>query len=211
MFSSTPAGAAPPPRRRHALGMPAGSIRALLALGILGLLWLLVFVSPEQKLPQTFIYLQMLMLLAIAHFFTAHGRTIKGASEERSPLGLPGGTIRLLILVGYGGQAYYLWHHQREFDLPAQGPFLLLLALLGTMFLLGHVWSWLILGLSGGQRPPWMADIEAWLALLALICMVIAAFIHLINPTLPDYLRSDGLYLMVIMSAIVGFYFGARS
>ena len=67
----------PPGYQRHALGLPAGSIRAMLALGILGLLWLLVLrYDDNHKLPVEFVYLQFLMLLMLASYLTAHGKTI---------------------------------------------------------------------------------------------------------------------------------------
>src|SRR5262245_49493836 len=69
---------------RHALGLPAGSVRALLAFGALIYLWILVL-SPgrdgegplaAREASQAFIYLQFLMVLILAHYFTAHGRSI---------------------------------------------------------------------------------------------------------------------------------------
>src|SRR5436305_1100164 len=105
MFGNTPATTAPPPR--HAFALPAASIRALLALGVLGYLWLLVvrkdgLANKEASL--AFIYLQALMLLILAHFFTAHNSTIGSrVSGGRSPLGLPSGSIRILLVAGYLG------------------------------------------------------------------------------------------------------------
>src|SRR5262249_40544972 len=104
------------PPRRHALGLPAGSIRALLAFGVLALLWALLLNYVRQKgegadlpkLPVDFIYLQYLMILILAHFFTAHGHTIGPKVSTGSPLGLPRGSIRFLLLLGVLGLAYYL-------------------------------------------------------------------------------------------------------
>jgi hypothetical protein len=196
---------------RHALGLPAGSVRALLALSVLGLLWAMVFTAPDKALPNSFVYLQILMLLILAQFFTSHGKNIRREERERSPLGLPGGTIRLLLLAGYGGLAYFLWHTQRAFEPVPTGPIFFLLALVGSAFLVGHVWAWLVKALSGGKPPYWLSDIEAWLALLAVICLIVLFFVHLVNLTLPETLRSEALPVQVILDAIVGFYFGARS
>src|SRR6516165_7004695 len=97
----TAGGPAPRPRpTRHALGLPAGSVRALLAIGILAMLWLLVLrpgtageegkvISGEAGL--VFVYLNMLMILVLVHFFTAHGKTIGPQVSDKSPLGLPSG------------------------------------------------------------------------------------------------------------------------
>src|SRR4051812_32540137 len=79
MFGRSPSAAPPPVQTRHALGLPAGSVRALLAFGILGLSWLLVWrysTASDTKLPLEFIYLQYLGVLILAHFFAAHGGSI---------------------------------------------------------------------------------------------------------------------------------------
>ena len=62
-----------PVRRRHALGLPAGSVRALLAFMVLAVLWLLALygLTPSGQVPLTFIYLQYVMILILAHFFAA--------------------------------------------------------------------------------------------------------------------------------------------
>jgi len=73
-----------PPQRRHALGLPAGSIRALLGLGVLGMLWLLALTSRSHQLPEVFTYLMLLMILILAHYFAAHGKTVGRAVSERS-------------------------------------------------------------------------------------------------------------------------------
>src|SRR5260370_37946074 len=73
--------------RRHALGLPAGSVRALLAFMVLGLLWALAYSAQEKDLPVTFVYLQYLMVLILAHYFAAHGSSIGGQTHTRSPLG----------------------------------------------------------------------------------------------------------------------------
>src|SRR5258708_35691478 len=91
---------------RHPLGLPAGSIRALLTFIVLGLVWaLMVF---QKDIP---LYLFYLMFLIVGSFFAAHGRSIAGpASGSASPLHLPRGTLRGLIILGCaavrGGRFY---------------------------------------------------------------------------------------------------------
>src|SRR5258708_7243480 len=140
MFGNKPA-ASPPVYQRHALGLPAGSVRAILALGILGLLWLFVLqYNDTQKLPLEFIYLEYLMLLMLASYFTAHGKTIGTQVSTRSPLGLPSGVVRVLLIAGYLGLAAYMWVYNRYyFDKPVEGPPVLLILLLLRSFFLGHV------------------------------------------------------------------------
>src|SRR5207245_7319491 len=106
---SMPPAAVAPQYRRHALGLPAGSIRALLAFLVLAVLWLLALFANRAEgetyatrpLPLAFVYLQYVMILILAHFFAAHGSTIGRHVSPSSPLHLPSGTVRFLLLVGY--------------------------------------------------------------------------------------------------------------
>jgi hypothetical protein len=208
------------PPRRHALGLPAGSIRAVLALAVLGLLWLVVlFPLPGQaealghrKMDLVFVYLQMLMVLILAHFFTAHGGSIQSHPEAASPLGLPRGSVRFLLLAGYLGLTYYLWHNHLSFDYPPQAEFLLLLALLLSAFFLGHIITGLVLRMSGGTLPYGFQDFQAWIALLALLGLGAILVVQLfINPTLAEPQRLTMQWVEEGLAALVGFYFGARS
>jgi hypothetical protein len=217
-MSYAPAPAPVTPPRRHALGLPAGSVRALLALAVLGLLWLLALRPvlgknlADVKLPLEFIYLQMLMVLILAHFFTAHGGSIGADPAGRSPLGLPRGSVRFLLLAGYLGLAAYLWHNNLDFEIPTRGPFLLLLTLLISAFFLGHVVTGIVLRMSGGVLPPAFQDIQAWVALLAILALAIVFVVQVfINPGLEPGKRIESPVLEAILAALVGFYFGARS
>jgi hypothetical protein len=196
--------------RRHALGLPAGSIRALLALGVLGLLWGLALKFPHE-LPKSFIYLLFLMLLILAHYFAAHGKSV-GQSQERSALGLPRGSIRFLLMAGFLGLAYYLYHTDTQFELPASGPFFFLIALLLSGFFVGYVLTSLMTLLGGGRLPAWFQDMQAWFALLGLLGLLILVIVYvIINPSVEPPARLSVDQLEAFLAAIVGFYFGARS
>jgi hypothetical protein len=199
--------------QRHALGLPAGSVRAILALGILGLLWLFVLqYNDTQKLPLEFIYLEYLMLLMLASYFTAHGKTIGTQVSTRSPLGLPSGVVRVLLIAGYLGLAAYMWVYNRYyFDKPVEGPPVLLILLLLSSFFLGHVLTGIVRWLSGAALPAAYQDIQAWVAILALFMMAGLAMYHLfIRPTLTTPYDVP-VPVEATLAAIVGFYFGARS
>jgi hypothetical protein len=204
----------PPPR--HALGLPAGSIRALLALGVLGYLWLLVLFPAKEELAQqqasqAFIYLQFLMVLIIAHFFTAHGHTI-GGPQGRSPLGLPRGSVRLLLLAGYLGLAYYMYSTRPSFELPKTGPVIMLLTVLLTAFFLGHVITLVVRTICFGRLPAWFQDVQAWFALLGLLLLGVVVIVRMvINKSLPTEQQLDLDTTEAILAGVVGFYFGARS
>src|SRR5436190_1513765 len=83
---------------RHPLGLPPGSVRAVLALMIAGLFWLLLALPDEypEKVP-LFIYV---LLGLVFLFFGSHGHTIGHHITGHSPLYLPRGILRgSLILV----------------------------------------------------------------------------------------------------------------
>jgi hypothetical protein len=210
----------PATQHRHALGMPAGSIRAILALGVLGYLWILALVPgkdgkpilTDQRASQAFIYLQVLMVLILASFFVSHGRTIGGHASAGAPLGMPRGSLRLLLLAGYFGLAYYLYTTQPAFQVPETGPVLLMLAVLLTAFILGHLLTGLVLRVTGGLLPAWFQDIQAWFALIGLLLLGIVVIVRLvINITLPLEQQVDPNLVETVLAAIVGFYFGARA
>jgi hypothetical protein len=209
----------PAPAPRHALGLPAGSIRALLALSVLGLLWLLALrplpgqpgAPYEIQLPTAFMDLQILMVLILAHYFAAHGNTIRAGGTGHSPLGLPRGSIRFLLLAGYLGLAGFLYHKQATFEYPSTSAVLLLLVLVSGFFL-GHVLTGAVRTLAGGVLPYWFQDVQAWVALLATLCMgVLLIIVLFINPSLPLEAQISPQWVEAVLAALVSFYFGARS
>ena len=209
-----------PQFQRHALGLPAGSIRALLAIGVLAYLWVLVLIPGkegkgllvEKEASQAFIYLQFLMVLILAHFFTAHGKTIGSQVSRGSPLGLPSGSVRLLLLAGYLGLSYYLYTTKPTFAMPESGPVLLLLAILLSAFFVGYWVTAIVRGLFGGWLPAWFQDIQAWFALMGLLLLGIIVMVRLvINPGLQQQTQIDLGTMEAILAGVVGFYFGARS
>jgi hypothetical protein len=214
MFNKAPAATNPGPPLRHALGLPAGSVRAILALSILGLLWLIVYKyhGPGTTLPVVFIYLQILMVLILAHYFSAHGHTIGSNVSARSPLGLPGGSVRLLLLLGYGGLTYFLYQNQADFELPPKENFLMLIALVLGGFFLGHYLTMFVKAISFGTLPYWFQDLQAWIALLAMIALSGLVVIHMfINPSVSPEQQVGSLPLDTVLAALVGFYFGSRT
>src|SRR5262249_30393251 len=152
---------------RHALGLPAGSIRALLGLSVLASLWMLALRSPD-KLPPAFIYLMFLMVFIIVHYLTAHSRTQGTTVSRRHALGLPRGTVRLLLLVGFLGLLVFLWKNSAQLELVQSDLLFQLIALLLAGFVVGYLLTGLFRA-PGGELPAWLQDVQAWLALLAAI------------------------------------------
>jgi hypothetical protein len=203
--------------RRHALGLPAGSIRALLSLLVVGLICVLMLLSPLNNrviaIPPYLIYL---VFIALGHFYAAHGHSIARPDvDEASPLYLPRGFVRLFILgLLVATITWEFWKDAEGFkdqlvasmkELPDQ-PYLPIVLLGG--FFLGIIIHMLV---GRERRTYWFEDFEAWVALLAVLGLFIDAMIYLvINPTLKDDpLSSSGLQAFV--AALVAFYFGARS
>lgn len=206
---------------RHAFGLPAGSIRALLTFMVLALVWGLMILQKE--IP---IYLQYLMFMILGHYFASHHKTIQPTDErEWSPLFLPRGLIRVLIFLGFAGVMGYLIFANRDNldgliddlkmkDDRTQSIFMPVLLVLG--FFIGLVVGRFgkMIGGSGGQ-PGWYQDIQAWLVLMATLGLAVGIIIELvINPSLEAKGNATiGLpkHLNHILAAFVGFYFGARS
>jgi hypothetical protein len=210
------------PAVRHPLGLPAGSVRALLALMVLGLIWALLVLQDIRSINPPPIFLYYLMLLILGHFFAAHGHTIAGpGSAQPSPLHLPRGVVRTLLFLGFVGVFAWRYYQDRNldklFDLkqPELGnvPYLPFL-IVGTFFLgilLGKLVRWMQRG--SNVAPYWFPDILAWLALLAVIGLVIEVLILVvINPGLPPDKQIGGLPgLEIPLAAVISFYFGLRS
>jgi hypothetical protein len=199
---------------RHPLGLPAGSVRALLTFMILGLIWALLLL-PEEKQIKVPLYLYYLMFLILGHFFAAHGHSIANpATSTASPLYLPRGTLRTLIIVGFLGVLGYRYYLHRNIEdllnarepLLAQ-PYLPLVILTGFFvgILLGRLFSRTL-------GAPWFQDILAWVALLAALGLGAEVIIQLvINPSLEPDRRLDLHEWHLVLCAIISFYFGARS
>ena len=200
------------PVRRHALGLPAGSIRAAQILVIAALTSALILNSRDIPIPAYLIYL---LFLILGHFYAAHGTTIASRqSGQASPLHLPAGSVRLVVVLLLGGAIGWKMtqnpdglHKQfvDSLNLLKDQPYLPVL-ILGAFFV-GVV----LRAIVGRTNPPqWLQDFEAWVSLLALIGLGVAVVIHLIvNPSLEEDLRLptwEG-----ILGAVIAFYFGERS
>lgn len=207
-------------RQRHPLGLPAGSVRALLGLTTLALLWVLAWSfrpgaqgePGATKMPLEFIYLQLLMLLILVHYFVAHGKTLGRATSDSSALWLPPGTVRFVLLAGYLGLAAFLYYNHSEYgNLPvASVPLLVGVLLLG--FWLGHFTTSVVRAMSGEQLPYWYQDIQAWFALIAMIVLTTVIIIHVfINPNVDETMAVRSDLMEAILAGLVGWYYGARS
>jgi hypothetical protein len=195
---------------RHPLGMPSGSVRSILTLLVVALFCgvLLVPARAADPIPPYLIYL---LFLSLGHLFAVHAHA---PAQDPAPLHFPRGLLRLLIIAAVAGTLAWKiysdragmltrWHATMN-ELGAQ--WLLPLLLLGGFFV-GSLLHPLI-----GRDNPSVAiqDLQAWLALIAIIGLCIAAVVHIIIEASTPQPVSHSLWESVL-AGIVAFYFGARS
>lgn len=201
------------PKNWPPLGLPVGSVRALLTLIIVGVVCLNLFRGQEPEV----LWIETL-LIALAHYFTSRRfvalpvdvvkrlETEGVLENERQPLFLPRHTIRVVILAAFIGLAVYLYREQRLWNNPHALTLLgiIFAYLLGAMF--RTVTGWFH---RNRTRPPhrFWADARAVIVLLALILVSIPQLIGQ-----PDLIPAEAHPTEVnrIALALVLFYFGSR-
>jgi len=199
---------------RPPLGLPPGSIRGLLALQITAIFWILLLAPNEDLERVKEIPLNLYFLLAmVLVFFVAHGKSIARRAEPTpSPLWLPGGTVRFLILAGTVAVLVYTrLKHPERLDRLTPSPdqlkeeWMYYLSAVGIGFFLGYGTRVLPF------RHAWMFQaFQAWTAIIAMAVL----FLHLIfeviiNFSLPNPINA--VAWQTIVTGVVAFYFGSRS
>jgi hypothetical protein len=203
-------------KRVHALGLPAGSVRALLAVLIFATTWGLLVWKPAEEIPD---YLGDLLFIIMGHYFASRRRRETGDEPGPPPLYLPRGSIRLILVAGCLAVAGVLY---RRGDLTAldrnRGVVTLLLVggfLIGVM--LNAVTSWW--NDRGHSRHRIFEDLRALVSIGAGVALVALIWNHEFHvvPTEPlDLFFSKRIGLgrfgpEHVLTAVVGFYFGSRS
>lgn len=203
-------------RKIHALGLPSGSIRALLAILVFATVWALLLVQPSAEVPD---YLRDLLFIIMGHYFAARHRASDDPEPGPPPLFLPRGSVRLLLIAGSIAVAVLLFRRGQLTALD-QNPGVVTLLLVGG-FLLGvamnAVMSW---WRNRGHRPPRLVeDFRALLSVAAagiLIFLVLNRPLSMVPTAQIDGLIPAGLHLgrfgpEHVLAAVVGFYFGSCS
>jgi hypothetical protein len=203
-------------RRLHALGLPSGSIRALLAILIFATTWGLLVLRPMDEVPD---YLRDLLFVIMGHYFAARHRAEQTADSGPPPLYLPNGSVRLILVAGCLAVALVLYRRGR-LTAPDKNPGVVTLMLVGG-FLLGvamnAVATWW--RERGHRTPRIVEDSRALLATTAAVILAALVWNRLalvIPPTRID--ESFGQWVRLgrygpenLLAAVVGFYFGSRS
>jgi hypothetical protein len=193
---------------RPPLGLPPGSIRGLLALQITVIFWMLLLTPTSVQIPLNLYFLLSLVMM----FFVAHGKSIARRDEPTSsPLWLPGGTLRFLILAGTAAVlAYVYFKHPERLARLTPHPDQLAnwryyLAALGLGFILGYGTRILPF------RHAWaFQSFQAWIAILAMAVMFIEmVFQVIVNWSLTEQL--DPVAWQTIVTGTAAFYYGSRS
>lgn len=205
--------------KRYALGLPAGSIRAMLTLMLVAIMCLLLVLPNHPRIPAHIVYL---LLIAVTQFFAAVG-THRRDPDERAPLGLPWGSVRILVILLLVGVV--VWRATNDLeglleqlqksaefltkrDALTEGFFSPLF--LPVLMLAGFFVGVVVHRIVGQQPPAVIQDLQAWLALVCLVGISIEAIITLVINTSLD-IPLDLPKWNAVLATIVAFYFGARS
>jgi hypothetical protein len=184
------------PPKRPPLGLPSGSIRALLTLIVVGVV-VIQLVRGHEVEP---LWTETLMIV-LAHYFTSRRSlnlppdvlrqlAAEGHVEaESNPLYLPRHSIRAIIVLAFAGLAFHLYHENGFFPSPA-------IPILGVVcaYFLGMLVRFK--GLRGWE------DLKAGVVLAALL-FVAGAYLLDQAGQLPHAVQNISL-------ALVLFYFGSR-
>jgi hypothetical protein len=152
-----------PRRSIKPLGLPVGSVRALLAVAVLARLVLDVQAHGEAAS-----WLVAAALIHVVSYFSARSAGAEGP-RGRAPLGLPRGTIRLLLLLALGVTA---WLYLRQHGIASER--LPILWVLGG-YAIGVVARALFLGLNlpHDAGTPGIYHLQALVTLAAAVGLVL--------------------------------------
>jgi len=196
---------------RQPLGLPEGSVRAVLALQITLSFWMLV-ILPDPAQRTLHIPLNLYFLLAFVFmFFVSYGHSAADTEDpEPSPLGLPPLLVQIVIL--FGTAAILWWQYSTNPDrLKARlAPDELKNAYRFGAALLGGFMVGFLIRAIPGRNSAIFQFIHAWLSMIAMFMLVVEIVVHaFISPTLEESL--DVATLEMVITAIVACYFGTRS
>jgi hypothetical protein len=209
-------------RVRHPLGLPAGSVRALLAIMVIGTIWILLLMPPS-KMVTVPLYLYYLMFLILGCYFAGRGQSPKQTSEP-PPLHLPRGTIRVLLVAGtLGVLGFAIYRNSAVLEMPLvdlrlpekDQPTLLIPVIILGSYLLGIVTAAVANAVLKTELglPGWYQDTLAWVSVIAVLALAgVVIYLLVINPSVDPTQRPHfPHWIEYSLSGIVAFYFGARS
>jgi hypothetical protein len=176
----------------------------------------LLALQPTQEVPD---YLRDLLFIIMGHYFASRHRA--GLAEEPgpSPLFLPKGTVRFLLIAGCVGVGALLYS-RGQLTSPGSNPGVVTLWLVGG-FLLGVALNTLTGWALGRDRraPRFVEDTRALVSMLAALVLVGLVWNRLYAVVPPEQIDQavapvfhfGKFRLEHALAAVVGFYFGSRS
>ncbi|MEX0714997.1 MAG: hypothetical protein WD066_00340 [Planctomycetaceae bacterium] len=209
--ASDPRGGRPPraKSRRAPLGMPAGSVRALLTLIIVGV----VVVRTIRELPMGLLLAETLMV-ALAHYFTSR-RLVKLPAavktqleaeglldRDERPLYLPRNSVRVLIVGAFVGTAAYMAWSERLMAPEALATLGIVLAYFLGLAATGVMEWWAKKHPARDETVVLWEDAKAAVVLLVTVAFAVANLAG----------AADGLppWATNATFALILFYFGSR-
>lgn len=220
---------------RYPLGLPAGSVRALLSMLVVGLIIALIIISSNKttsfaaeagkeltveeikehaiRIPP---YLAYLLFLMLGSYFASQGGSINRSRGESSPLYLPRGSTRVILFASFAGVLAWKiatdpvgieaqW--LKSVDEMKLEPFLALYILVG--FFVGILLKTIV---GRDAQSYAYQDLIAWFSLICVMGMTVSVIVELvINPTLTERLPLDLTSFNAVLGAGIAFYFGVRS
>ena len=197
------------PRPKKTLGLPPGSIRALLTLMTVGF----IVVQTARGIQVSLLWFESLMIV-LAHYF-AHRRFVPLSpamreklkaedliEDESYPLNLPRHSLRTIIVLAFVGLAIYLACQGRLRDRVAAPVFISV----GSYFLgigFGAVVAWWNKG-KPATGASWFEDVKAVITLIA-VALAIVVQIFGWQQSIPFGDKLEALPLALML-----FYFGSR-
>jgi hypothetical protein len=187
-------------KKQNALGLPSGSVRAILAIIVFGGICWWLSTKPNEQVPNTF---SNLLFIIMGHYFAVrHDHGIKTYSPP--PLWLPKGSVRSLLFIMFAFTTIWLIYHNQFYSNKLTQSAVTLILVIG--FLLGVVKSYIFT-----KTNKLMEDVRAIVSIVAgigLLALTFGAYkIH--NDSIKDFLIQ--FKTEDVLAAIVGFYFGTKS
>jgi hypothetical protein len=201
---------APPSPNRGALGLPSGSIRALLTLMTVGF----ITIQTARGVHVGLLWFESLMIV-LAHYFASR-RLVQMPRElrqrlqaegvleaEPNPLYLPRYSLRLFIIGAFAALAFYLARTGRLFD-PVAVPIFIAVGAYFAGILFHSFMEW---WKRGKPRSPGATRFDDIRAVITLAAMTLVIVLQL---TGWQSLIPHGEKLEALPLALMLFYFGSR-
>ncbi len=196
--------------QRHPLGLPPGSVRALLCLIVVSF----VVAQTARGIGVAVVWQESLMIM-LAHYFTSRRMVALSTDlrarleesgeidREANPLHLPKHSVRVLIIAAFAGLGVYLYRQGRLFETQS----LPLLVSVGA-YLLGALAKGVLSWLARNRQtvpPAWWIDLKAAVTLAIVLVTVGLRLGGMESVTGLEAARLEDFSLGLVL-----FYFGSR-